>query len=339
MKRLLVIFLFSILGRAYGQDMQYTQYYAAPLLLNPAFAGTSNDHRLILNYRNQWPSLPQGFTNYALSYDYNMSDYRSGVGFVVNVDNAGSANLRSTNIQFMYAYKVQISDKWVFSPGLYFGYGQKSVDFNKLIFADQLQFDASGSAPTQDLSVSQNIQPESHFDFGSGVLLYSEKVWIGVSSYHMNQPNQSLLGEESRLPMKTSVHAGVRIPLYTGPFRRNQNSSIAPSFVYKKQGDFDQLDIGLHFLYEPIIVGLWYRGIPLQQNVKDNISQDAIALILGMRLDFIDVGYSYDFTISELGPTVGGAHEISISYTFDVKTKKRMKRKDKFIPCPTFIRN
>lgn len=338
----IAIFVATIFVSAYqvlGQDTQYTQYYAAPLYLNPGFTGSGQNHRFIVNHRNQWPSLPKSFVNYSFSYDYHMNEVKSGVGLLVSTDKAGSADLRSTNIGFLYSYKVNLAGKWLFSPGLYFGYGRKDINFDKLVFGDQLEFDANGNAPTQDLSVSQNIGMQAHFDFGAGFVLYNQKFWAGFSAYHLNQPNQSLLGEESQLPMKISIHSGIRIPLYHGVFKQDRISSIAPSFIYKKQGEFDQLDLGLHFLYEPIMIGLWYRGIPVQQNVSDNVSQDAVALILGMLFQQFDIGYSYDFTISELGPLAGGAHEISLTYRFDVAESRKVKRKDKFIPCPTFHKN
>jgi type IX secretion system PorP/SprF family membrane protein len=336
---IVVATLFFLTYQVVGQDTQYTQYYAAPLYLNPGFTGSGQNHRFILNHRNQWPSLPKSFVNYSFSYDYHLSEVKSGVGLLVSTDIAGSADLRSTNVGFLYAYKVKLAKKWLLSPGLYFGYGRKDINFDKLVFGDQLEFDAKGNVPTQDLSVTQNIGMEAHFDFGAGIVVYGQKFWAGFSAYHLNQPNQSLLGEESQLPMKLSIHSGIRIPLYRGVFKRDRVSSIAPSFVYKKQGEFDQLDLGLHFLYEPIMIGLWYRGIPVQQNVADNVSQDAIALILGMLFHQFDIGYSYDFTISELGPLAGGAHELSLTYRFDVAESRKVKRKDKFIPCPTFHRN
>ncbi|MBL7877140.1 MAG: type IX secretion system membrane protein PorP/SprF, partial [Cyclobacteriaceae bacterium] len=101
---------------------------------------------------------------------------------------------------------------------------------------------------------------------------------------------------------------------------------------------FDQLDLGLHFLYDPVMIGLWYRGIPVQQNVKDNISQDALVLVLGFQFEKLEVGYSYDFTVSELGPISGGAHEVSLKYKLNIKAQSRTKKKEKFIPCPTFIK-
>src|SRR5690349_3974127 len=129
-KVLLIIFLIaSPLAKA--QDPEFSQYYAAPLYLNPAFSGTSVDHRFIANYRNQWPNISQAFETYAFSYDYNLDQYNSGLGFMLMTDRAGSANLKSTQFNFQYAYKVKLSDKMILSSGLNFGVGSRSIDFNK----------------------------------------------------------------------------------------------------------------------------------------------------------------------------------------------------------------
>lgn len=338
-KRILYItILLFVTVISIAQDMQFTQYYAAPLYLNPAFTGSVQHHRFIVNHRNQWPSIPGNFINYSFSYDYHMDQIKGGVGLLVTTDKAGSASLRSTNIGFLYSYKVQLESKWLFSSGLYFGYGRKSLDFDRLIFRDQLVLEGDLRSQTQDGSVRQ-IQEHSFFDFGTGFLLYNQKVWVGLSAYHLNQPNQSILGQESKLPVKYSIHGGVTVPLYHGLRKRERISKIAPSFVYKKQGDFDQLDLGLHFLYDPIVLGLWYRGIPLQQNVADNINQDAVALVLGAHLHDFELGYSYDFTVSELGAISGGSHEFSMAYRFNVARSHKVRHKDKFIPCPTFMKH
>ena len=336
MRKLLVIglLMFCILQSG-AQDPHFSQYYAAPTYLNPAFAGTGADHRFIANYRNQWPEISNGFVTYAFSYDHNMSDLKSGVGILVMSDRAGSASLQSTMVNFLYSYKIQLANKWIVTPGLYFGYGYRDIDFNSLVFGDQLEFQSDGQVPTQDLQASQ-LGSVHYFDVGSGLLIYNKTFWVGFAASHINEPNRSLLGEESQVPMKTSVHAGFRVPLYSGMFKKKRISSLAPSMVYQRQGDFDQLDIGLHFLYEPIMIGLWYRGIPIQQDVNDNVSQDAIVLILGVRFDRLETAYSYDFTVSELGPISGGAHEVSLKYSLDLSLRSKVKKPEKFIPCPTF---
>lgn len=338
MKRFLYI-LFFYSSVSVGQDMQFSQYYASPIYLNPAFTGTSESHRLALTHRNQWPQIGNGFVSYSFSYDYNAPELKSGFGLLMTTDKAGSAELRATNVAFSYAYKVKLSSNWMLSPALYFAYNRRNLDFSKLIFGDQLEFDDSGEVITRDLEVLNNLSDVTYFDAGIGALMYNRKFWWGFAAHHINQPNQSMLGQESKWPIKYSFHGGVQIPLYNGLKKKDNISSIAPSFNYKNQGEFDQLDIGLHFLYNPIMIGLWYRGIPIQQEVSDRISQDAIVVILGMQLKDLEIGYSYDFTTSQLSNVAGGAHEVSLIYEFRTFGREKVKRKDKFIPCPTFIRN
>ena len=323
---------------AHAQDPEFSQYYAAPLYLNPAFAGTSVDHRIIANYRNQWPSISQAFETYAFSYDYNLSQYNSGLGVLVMADKAGSANLKSTQFNFQYAYKVSVSDKLMLSSGLNFGVGSRSIDFNKLVFYQQLDFSQnSDNIPPPPANL--NVDGQTYFDFGAGLLAYSRSVWLGFSISHLNRPNRTLLNEESEIPVKTSVHGGVRIPLYNGVFKRDRTASIAPSFVYKQQGSFDQLDLGTYFFYEPMVVGLWYRGIPIEQNAQDNVSHDAVVVVLGFQLQQIEVSYSYDVTVSALGPIAGGAHEVGVKFKVELATQVKKKRKERFIPCPTFSKD
>ncbi len=338
MKRFLLILMLCIPGvEMMAQDPEFSQYYAAPLYLNPGFAGTASDHRFIANYRNQWPAVTQGFVTYAFSYDYNLQDLNSGIGMLLMVDKAGTAGLRSTQINFQYAYKVHIADKLVFSPGLNFGLGQRNINVDKLIFYDQLDLDRADPDPGSPQY--EGIDNKTYFDFGAGGLIYGRKIWFGFATAHLNTPNRSLRGEDSVIPVKTTLHGGIRIPLYNGLIKRDRVAAIAPSFVYKRQGRFDQLDIGTYFLYEPIVVGLWYRGIPVKQNVMDNISQDAIVVILGFQLEKIELSYSYDLTISELGSSVGGAHEIALKYMLNTPHSSKNKKKEKLIPCPAFYRH
>lgn len=339
MKRFLIYSLLFCSGATtFAQDPEFSQYYSAPLYLNPAFAGTATDHRFIANYRNQWPNITNSFVTYALSYDYNMETLNSGLGLYVMADKAGSANLKSTTINFQYAYKVSLNDKWVLSSGLNFGVGIRNIDFSKLVFGDQLAFDADGNASTDDDAFSR-LESTTYFDFGAGMLAYSRKFWLGLSFAHMNRPNRSLIDEEAIIPMKTTFHGGVRIPLYHGLFKKERVAAIMPSFVYKQQGRFDQLDLGTYFFYEPVVIGLWYRGIPIQQNTLDNISQDAVVVILGFQLTSFELSYSYDLTVSELGPISGGAHEVALKYKLNVYLQTAKKKREKYIPCPTFIRD
>lgn len=330
-----VFFVLLIYSRCLqGQDPEFSQYYAAPLYLNPAFTGTTNDHRFIANYRNQWPNIARGYVTTAISYDYNMAQVNSGIGFLATMDQAGTAGMKSSQFNFLYSYRVIVANKWVIASGMSFGYAFRSIDFNRLVFGDQLQFDAQGQVPSDDPAL-YNLGMSSYFDFNAGLLAYNKTFWVGFSASHLNQPNRSLLNQEARLPVKATLHGGIRIPL-THSMKAAHQAVLAPSFVYKRQGDFDQLDVGAHFLYDPIVIGLWYRGIPIQQEVADNLSQDALVVILGFQLPKVEILYSYDFTVSRLGSISGGTHELALKYKLEIARPSRMKNRQKLIPCPTF---
>jgi type IX secretion system PorP/SprF family membrane protein len=320
----------------YAQDPEFSQYYSAPLYLNPAFSGTSVDHRFIANYRNQWPSINKAFQTYGFSYDYNLERLNSGVGVMLLSDKAGTSHLKSTQVNLQYAYKVKVSDTWMLSSGLNFGVGFRNIDYNNLVFYDQLEFSQDGvNLPPSSIG---GIDPSSYFDFGAGILAYSRKFWFGFAASHLNKPNRSFMEDASTIPVKTTLHGGVRIPLYQGVFKRDRIASIAPSFVYKQQGKFDQLDIGTHLFYDPIVLGIWYRGIPIQQDVADNLSHDAVVVILGFDLKNVELTYSYDITVSKLAQVSGGAHEIALKFSLDMGARVTVRKKEKFIPCPTFYK-
>ena len=94
--------------------------------------------------------------------------------------------------------------------------------------------------------------------------------------------------------------------------------------------------MGLNYHIDPVFVGFWYRGKPFEKNASGGINQDAIILQMGMYLGQMTIGYSYDFNLSGLGTSTGGAHEISLMYEFSAKPlHKGVKKRNRLIPCPT----
>jgi type IX secretion system PorP/SprF family membrane protein len=227
----------------------------------------------------------------------------------------------------------------VFSPGLVFGYGTNGIDRSKLRFGDGL------NSPNEDVYYSNDpaegrLGRQNYFDVGTGFLFYSRNIWLGAAFHHLNKPNLSVMGNESRLPMKTTIHGGMRLNLTGGGVRSRGErlSYLTPSFIYRMQGpSFSQMDIGVNYHIDPVSIGVFYRGKPFQKSVINTTTQDAVILALGMYFKNFNIGYSYDFTISELGTSSGGAHEISLIYEFASKPAGRsVKKKYKLIPCPTF---
>ena len=335
----IIIYLSGHQNSLIAQDPQFTQYYAAPLYLNPAFTGTTGQHRASINYRNHWSSLPRAFSTYAFAYDYNLPSSNSSLGIIFSADRAGTANMSSTNVGAIYSYTIPLTDKLRAVPAMQLGYFSRSMDFSKLVFGDQLAF-GNPNAPTTDPDV-RNLDNRNNFDFGSGLLIYNNSFWAGFAFHHINQPNQSVLGGESELPMRMTVHAGWKIRLKQGPLKSGAKSSINPSFNFRRQGRFDQLDLGFNYYFRMIMLGLWYRGIPLQQDMPRTINHDALVVSFGLSMNNLNFGYSYDMTVSKLGPAAsGGSHEISLVLQMQfAKRPDKVSRKNKYNPCPAFMPN
>jgi hypothetical protein len=93
--------------------------------------------------------------------------------------------------------------------------------------------------------------------------------------------------------------------------------------------------MGAYLTVSPLVAGVWYRGIPIS---KTNYNRESLIFLLGYRLDSFSVGYSFDMTISKLGSSAGGAHELSIAYLLDLdlSRSKRTKLLNSKLACPKF---
>src|SRR5438045_6315874 len=80
-----------------AQDPQFTQFYANPLYLNPAFAGTARCPRICMNYRNQWPNLSGNYVTYSFSGDLHLDPMAGGLGLLITTDDQAHGTLKTTN--------------------------------------------------------------------------------------------------------------------------------------------------------------------------------------------------------------------------------------------------
>ena len=336
-----------------AQDPQYSQFYAAPLYLNPAFTGSAMAPRVNFNHRNQWPSLSANFVTSSLSADIYIDKFNSGVGILMTTDRQFT-NLTTTDIGATYSYHLKLSDGLSANLGMQGSYVTRGINFADYTFGDQIaSYISSGYSAFPKFSSDNILQgganttPQlKYLDFSTGAVVYAEQFWIGASLHHLNQPTQSFNDKDIRLPMKIGIQAGYRIPLADYMIGNNlgdaieREKSITPVIHYKRQGASDQLDVGAYLTYSPMVLGLWYRGIPLKTYTKDDvsiISHDAAVILIGYRQDNFSIGYSYDATISRLGST-GGAHEISLSYVFTdwIEPRKHGRPRKGELKCPKF---
>lgn len=328
----ILIFVITPFCNLKAQDPQFSQFYASPLYLSPSFAGSTDGSRAILNFRDQWPAIPGSFITTAFSFDHFVPQLSSGFGLLVMQDRAGSGHLRSTNIGVQYAYQFKVGKKLQLRPAMHFYKSSRGIDFDKLVFNDQMSL--SG---TQAGSVEvPPLKKISYSDFATSLLIYSEKYWTGFVIDHLTTPNQSIIDGISQIPTKYTIHGGYKYYL-NGKTSIYNEESITSAFNFRSQGKFDQLDIGIYWTRIPIILGIWYRGIPLfKAYYKGYQNNDALILLFGYQFRNFKIGYSYDITISRLIANTLGSHEISLIYEFNQDQKLHKKTRKVIIPCPKY---
>ncbi len=322
----LLILSFIIFTDSFGQDPTFSQFYANPLYLAPSFAGATPQYRLGMTFRDQWPSVPGVFQTYSISFDKAMPSFNSGIGVLATYDVAGSGDLSTTNIGLLYSYDFNVNKDWHIRPGVNFKFYYLGLDIAKLIFNSQIT--GSGTTPSVNPPPFNNV---ADVDFATSALVYNDRIWGGFTFDHLLKPKTSFYGNDATVPMKFNLFGGFQVLRNTRLMQKMQEVlSVAMNF--QKQGKFYQSDIGLYYYKDPLIFGIWYRGIPLVTSQAG----DAIIGLIGIKTNQLRIGYSYDFTISSLISSTGGAHEVSLTYEFNNLSFGQQRKRIKAIPCPEF---
>jgi type IX secretion system PorP/SprF family membrane protein len=325
LKRFFVACVLIIVGSglandAFAQDPQFTQFYANPIYLNPAFAGSKRCPRVNMNYRNQWPGISGTFVTYSASFDMDVNALHGGIGGHFMADRAGEGTLNSFEGSLIYAYRMNISRKFSLRIGAQATVIQRSIDWEKLTFGDMIDPRYGFVYNTAEIQPNES---KIFADFSAGIIGYTETFFIGFAAHHLSQPDEGFNGI-SKLPMKFTGHAGVNI--YFGK-RRGQDKkwNLSPNILYQQQQDFQQLNYGFYLSKGFIVGGLWFR--------QSFNNPDAFAALIGFQQGAFKFGYSYDVTVSSLTNNTAGSHEFSLGLQFGCK---KPKKKFRAIDCPSF---
>jgi type IX secretion system PorP/SprF family membrane protein len=246
-----------------------------------------------------------------------------GIGLLFNSDRAGEGTLTTNTISGIYSYRLQVNRKFSIKAGLQATYFQKSIDWSKLTFGDQIDprygfIYNTGEPQPKDLTKGAP-------DFSAGILGYGESVYGGVAVHHLTEPNEGF-NSVSKLPMEINVHLGGIIDLEHHRRRRKiDDPTLSPNIIYMKQQDFNELNYGLYLNKYPLVGGLWFR--------QGFHNPDAFIVLIGIQTSVVKIGYSYDITVSKLTTASGGSHELSFALQFDCRPKKKRIRA---IICPSF---
>lgn len=300
-----------------AQTLHFSQYFNAPLLVNPANTGfePDYDYRFGVNYRDQWPSL--GGNPYktmsawgdAQLFGNRFENGWVGIGGALFKDVAGSGSLTSTKANFGIAYHQVLGYNSLLSGGLGLGMVNKRVDLTKLTFDNQWTgqyFD--GTLNSNEPFVYSSIY---YFDVQLGVnyaYFASDNVYFeaGLSGMHLNHPKESFYA--------TNTAVDELVPRYTAFLNSRikiQNLWIFnPNIYVSKMGNAYETVIGVNANRNlsgeggasQLILGLYYRNT------------DAVIPMIGFQLNNVKITMNYDATVSSLGTYNGtrGAYELSI---------------------------
>ncbi len=352
-------FLFFLMGMtqdAKAQDPRFSQFYAAPLQLNPAMTGVFEGRfRVNANYREQYASIlgNDPFRTIGTAFDMRfkiVGDDYMGVGVSAIHDEAGVGAFTTDRGYLNLSYMKQLSggrytpnDQYLIFGGQ-FGAGQNSVDWDQYWFS--AQFDDGIIAPNTNLN---NEEPgiggasettNVYLDFNAGLMWYAifgenTSIWAGAAMSHLNSPDVSFLGENETLYTRWVGHIGGEFPL-------NPSLSVLPAVAVMGQGPSLSTTVGANFRYTnhdwnevAIRTGVWGHITNKVDGIEDSegskISMDAATVAMILEINSWNVGVSYDVTTSNLKVSNNsrGALELSLIYVHPAKDRIK-------VNCPKF---
>jgi type IX secretion system PorP/SprF family membrane protein len=323
---------------SFSQDATLSQYFSAPLHLNPALAGVSYGPRVTLNYRNQWSSLGSGFnggfTTYMAGFDMYIEKIRGGIGAMFQGDQIAGGLFGTYQAKIIYSQQIKLNKRLALKVGLEGTYIHTQVKWNQLLWSDMINpitgFYGGINVPNPTAEPAPQKLSTDKGDMSAGMLLFSEKLYLGFVVNNLLRHDQSFFGDQSAVtPMEFLMHFGANWPIKKMRDGRN-NIWVSPNVLLVNQGKDFQVEgtflAGISFIY----FGLGYRNVIY--------NSDAIIGYLGFKKGKFRFGYSYDDSISKLAKTSGGTHELSFTFNWTGEDNSLNPKSHKaYMPCPDIL--
>lgn len=309
------------ISQAIAQSIHFSQYYNAPMLLNPANTALlpENDFRVGLNYRNQWATLPVPYSTFSAFADaklFKTGEMENakwlGIGAVLFNDVAGDGKLSFFKSEAFIAYHLSLSAVSMLSAGLSAGMVQRSVDYNNLTFDAQWDDQLYTFNPANANHEQLGIVKTNYNTIGAGInfAYYPYEAMylkIGAGATNLNQPNESFYGKNNILGIKGIANIDLMV-------RTAANLVVNPSVYFAAQQGAYELVYGVLF---QISMADEKKGNPVHFIIGGyNRWNDAIIAAVGLQWSNLQFMANYDFTISSLEPynNGNGATEFSLIY-------------------------
>lgn len=326
MKRILTFFILINLLFTSGlnsQDFDFSQWYNNPTYYNPAYVGLSTGLKARFNYRRQMVKIPASFRTYSFSADIAERSLpgAGGIGIIVDNHKANQGLVNHTVTGIMPSVRIPIAEYIVMQLGLQAAFVQKKIDWEGLIFPDQLDPRYGNIYPTAFSAPNKNSV--TYPDFTAGMLMQFKgnnlSGVLGGALHHLTRPNESFYESTAPLARKYVVHFDMiyNYQQSRGYYQRSSSFKINPGFIYQNQGSLSQFAVGSNFYFTSVYLGMWYKNESFDYETYSSFS-----FMGGLRIPFSDVArlklmYSYDFVIYPEYTFTGPTHEVTIIMEFD----------------------
>lgn len=292
------LILVMTLGVKAQQVPHYTQYMFNPLNYNPAYAGNKAILSAALIYRNQWTGIEGAPKIVTASVHSPLKNKSMGAGFEISSDKIGPVN--NLKVQATYAYRMRLSRISKGKLGFGLRAGIHRFDYNW----DEIHYKESGDAIS---GVGRQNYTVPTFDFG--VYYHKTNVtYSGIAFSNINSPKIGIGDEVQRTTDAAKLYSMVTL-IYGRIIELNDRVVFRPSGLMRANfNSTPLLDINASFLFDQAIwVGVSYR------------TNSSVAAILEYEInEQFKIGYSYDYSFSNLGNYHSGSHEIFLGYNFNV---------------------
>jgi type IX secretion system PorP/SprF family membrane protein len=302
-----------------AQDIHFSQFYAAPLLTNPASTGMSGGGIRVANiYRNQWAKIGIPFETFSTSIDrkITISGNSFGVGGFILHDQSSSFNLSANEFMVSVSYSRIIRNQQI-TIGMQPGYVLKSFNLEGMTFGSQFSlasefFDAT--LPTLENGLSDRM---NYFDLNAGIywrtMIRNIMPSAGISVIHLNMPLQrfSTSSTGTRLPMRLNANGEVIVPV-------SNRIDLKPCLIYSYTPGTNEFVLGSTGDYSLTRSNNPVKKIYAVAMFRMNPVRNIDAVILGGGAEFLqfNLGLIYDLNISPLSEvtTFNGAFEVTLIY-------------------------
>lgn len=294
-KRIIIISsLFLLLVNAIQlraqQDPQFSQYMFNILSINPAYAGSADRISAVGIHRSQWVKFEGAPITQTVTVHSPLKKESISIGGTIINDKHGPVN--QTSIFADVSYRIFMKN-YKLAFGLKTGmnlYSANLLDLNPFVEGDQ--------------AFQANISTKPLPNFGFGVMWYSQRWYLGLSTPRLLQ-NKLLEGE---LPDFINNKERTHLFLIAGyVWDINYYVKFKPTILLKAvNGAPPGADVTANFMFfDKFWIGASYRW------------NDAVGALVQYEINNkLKFGYAYDYVTSELGRYTSGSHEVMIGYDF-----------------------